>query len=659
MKKTFALLFLAPVLFISACTFTQKIRDGKTAFERKQFAVAEKLLKKEYDKAESRVEKGKIAFLLGESYKYLNKSEASINWYETAYNNQYGYEAQKALAYALKKAERYGEAGIAFKELGLEIGSPYEYRREISACNIAEGWKKIKNTEYKIELADFNTGGAEYAPAFYRDNSLVFTSDRRTSTGEQTYNWTGNEFSDLFKVDLSTNEVRLFDPALNTENNEGTMAFNGDFTEAVFSRCFGEKLQDKYCKLMYTTQQNGVWSEPVPLPFQDLTVNYGQPSLSKDGKTLLFVAEHPDGWGGTDIWMTEKNDAGEWSEPQLMSRSINTIGNEAFPHMDEDTLYFSSDFHQGMGGLDVFKTYKINTGGWSPAFNLKPPINSGYDDFGFIVDYTSNRPEDVLQTGYFTSTRPDLGIGNDDIFKFEKRKVVEEVVEVPKEIEYKMTLDVYVLEKIYAEPGNPNSAILGRKPLQGATLRINIGQRKQNITIDENGLFSIELADDTEYQFFAEMPDYLSNQSKFTTKGIGKDPNNPVRQFELEIVLDKIYANQEIVLENIYYDFDKWDLRSSAKATLDDLAQTLSINPRITIELGSHTDCRGAPRYNQELSQRRAQSAVDYLISKGIDGSRLIATGFGENNLAIDCVCSQCTEEEHQVNRRTTFKIIE
>ncbi|MCB0651985.1 MAG: OmpA family protein [Saprospiraceae bacterium] len=659
MKKTFALLAIIAMTIVTACTFTQKIRDGKTAFERKQYAVAEKLLKKEYDKAESRVEKGKIAFLLGESYKYQNKSDASITWYETAYNNQFGYEAQREFAYALKKAERYGEAAIAFKDLGLEIGSPYEYRREISACQIAEGWKKIKNPEYKISLPDFNSGGADYAPAFYGDNTLVFTSDRKTSTGEDTYNWTGNEFSDLFKVDLSTNTVTNFDPLLNSEHNEGTITFNGDFTEAVFSRCYGEKFEDDYCKLMFTTRQNGAWSEPLPLPFQEPSINYGQPSLSKDGKTLLFVAEHPDGWGGTDIWITEKNDLGEWGEPSLMSRSINTIGNEAFPYLDEDTLYFSSDFHQGMGGLDIFKTYKLNTGGWSPAFNLKPPINSGYDDFGFIVDYTSARPKDVLQTGYFTSTRPDLGIGGDDIFKFEKRKQEEIIAVVPEEVDYKMSLDVYVLEKIYAETGNPNSAVLGRKPLDGATLKITIGQRKQNITIDESGLYSLDLADDTDYQFLAEKQGFLSSQSRFTTKGIGKDPNNPVRKFELEIVLDKVYANTEIVLENIYYDFDKWNLRTSAKATLDVLAQTLSLNPRITIELGSHTDCRGNPRYNQELSQRRAQAAVDYLISKGIDGSRLIATGFGENKLAIDCVCSQCTEEEHQINRRTTFKVIE
>jgi outer membrane protein OmpA-like peptidoglycan-associated protein len=659
MTKTSTLFLLLTVFLFSGCNFTQKIRDGKTAFERKQYSVAEKLLKKEYDKAESRVEKGKIAFLLAESYKNLNESDKSINWYETAYNNQYGYEAQKEYAYALKKAERYGEAGIAFKELGLEIGSPYEYRKEISACKVAAGWKKIKRTEYQITLADFNSGAADYSPAFYAGNTLVFTSDRKLSTGEDTYNWTGKEFSDLFKVDLSSNTVDVFDQIINTENNEGTISFNGYYTEAVFTRCFGEKNEDDYCKLMYSVSQDGIWSEPMPLPFLEAGINYSQPSLSEDGKTLYFVAEHPDGWGGTDIWITQKNDIGEWSEPKLMSRSINTIGNEAFPFIDEDTLYFSSDFHQGMGGLDIFKTYKLNTGGWSPAFNLKPPINSGYDDFGLVVDYVSKKEEGVFQSGYFTTTRPDLGIGNDDIFRFEKRKLPEEIIEEPEIVEYKMILDVYVLEKIYSEAGNPNSPVLGRKPLTGAALKINLGPRKQSITIDESGLHSMELADDMDYQFLSELEGYLSNQSRFTTKGIGKDPNNPVRKFELEIILDKVYANTEITLENIYYDFDKWDLRNSAKTTLDQLAQILTLNPRINIELGSHTDCRGVNRYNEELSQRRAQSAVDYLITNGIDGSRLIATGFGENNPAVDCICNQCTEEEHQTNRRTTFKIIE
>jgi peptidoglycan-associated lipoprotein len=169
----------------------------------------------------------------------------------------------------------------------------------------------------------------------------------------------------------------------------------------------------------------------------------------------------------------------------------------------------------------------------------------------------------------------------------------------------------------------------------------------------------MELAENMDYNFLASLSGYLSNGAKFSTKGIAKDPNNPVQTFEIEIVLDKIYKNREIVLENIYYDFDKWDIRPDAEPTLNRLSEVLKQNPEVRIQLGSHTDCRGNDNYNEDLSQKRAQSAVNYLISRGIDPGRLSALGYGETQPAAECVCTRCTETEHQTNRRTTFKVIE
>ena len=179
------------------------------------------------------------------------------------------------------------------------------------------------------------------------------------------------------------------------------------------------------------------------------------------------------------------------------------------------------------------------------------------------------------------------------------------------------------------------------------------------MTVGEDGLFTLELNENTDYNFLASAENYLNNKAAFSTKGIGKDPENPMQRFEVEIVLDRIYLDQEIRLENIYYDYDKWDIRNDAKPTLDALTETLRLNPLIRIQLSSHTDCRGGEGYNEQLSQRRAQSAVDYLITKGIDAGRLSARGYGENQLEINCLCARCTEEEHQANRRTTFKILE
>jgi outer membrane protein OmpA-like peptidoglycan-associated protein len=659
-QHTLTLLIIG--IFLSACTYTQKIRDGKMAYEYKQYAVAVDMLKKEYDKAKTRVERGQLAYYLGKSYEALNKSEESIRWFQIAYDNRAGVDALKDKAYALKQAERYREAIRAFKDLGIEIGSPYEYRREIQACETAMGWKEAeKYAEYRVEALDFNTGKAEYAPFLYKDNQLVFTSDRSSSTGDETYNWTGNEFSDLFLLDLESKKVSAFDARLNSEDNEGTAAFNRNYTEIYFTRCFGPKKEDAYCKLMFSRWDDGAWTVPEVLEFVEDGVNYGHPSISDDGKKLYFASNHPDGWGGYDIYVSNRTLEG-WEPPRLLGRSINTVGNEKFPYIIGDTLYFSSDFHPGMGGLDIFKSYQLSNGNWAPAYNLKPPLNSGGDDFGYVLNRTASTSGDVLQVGYFTSTR-DEGLGNDDIFKFEKIVPLEPpVVETPPEeelVDPKIILDVYVVEKIYEDPTDPNSRVLGRKPLDGAELEMEAPRDSRTFTSEGEEPITIVLNKNTDYDFLASREDYLNNVAEFSTKGIAEDPENPIQRFELEIVLDKIFFDKEIVLENIYYDFDKWDIREDAEPTLNELAENLKLNPDIRIELASHTDCRGNDAYNEELSQKRAQSAVDYLIAQGIDASRLSAKGYGENSPAVDCICARCTEEEHQRNRRTTFKIIE
>lgn len=649
------------ILIIGSCSYVQKVRDGKTAFERKQYAVATKMLKKEYDKAKTRGEKGKIAFLLAESYKAMNESDKSIDWYLNAYDYQYGVDALKEYAYGLKKAERYKEAFEAFKNLGLEIGSPYEYRKDLQACQVALGWKDDPYAEYKVELLDFNSGSSDYSPVMYRENQMVFTSDRKESTGDDVYNWFGREFSDFFLVDLNSNSVQQFDNQLNSPDNEGTITFSKDFKEVYFTRCFNpNKQEDAFCKIMISENQGDRWTLPKPLDFIEEGINYGHPFLSLDGKKLYFSADHPDGWGGFDIYWSERTVGGAWGEPQLLSRSVNTIGNEMFPTLDGDTLYFSSDYLIGMGGLDIFKVYVMNNGAWSSPYNLKAPINSGGDDFGLILDHSVPKSKNVLRTGYFSSTR-NGGAGNDDIYRFLK---VIPPPRPPKEepevvVERKMILNGYVLEKIFEDPTNPNSRVLGRKPLPESTVSITIGKQKETVKVNEEGLFTLELEKDTDYGFIASKEGYLNNNERFSTKGIGEDPENPVQVFEIEIVLDKIFLDKEIVLENIYYDYERWEIRDDAKPTLNELIRNLNLNPNIRIQLASHTDCRGTTNYNEDLSQKRAQSAVDYLINNGIDATRLIARGYGENLPANSCICARCTEDEHQQNRRTTFKILE
>ncbi len=656
------------IFFLIICSLPfavrgQKVRDGETAWARKQYSVAIPMLQKDYEKAKTRAEKGKLAFKIGESYRILAKDEQAALWYQKAYDDQFGSDALRELAFAQKRQERYEEAKATFKELGIEIGSPYEYRREINACDIAAGWKKIATPEYRVAAMDFNTPAAEYSPVLFKSEELVFTSDRSTSTGEDTYAWTGNRFSDLFLFNLGNNTERKFDARLNSPQNEGGATFARDFTEVYFTRCEGPKKQDAYCRIMFSEYKNNEWTTPLPLALFENKVNFGQPSVSEDGAKLYFSANHPDGWGGYDLYVSEKGPDG-WGVPKLLSRAINTIGNEQFPYIVGDTLYFSSDFHPGMGGLDVFRTYRMANGEWAPAYNLKPPVNSGADDFGLVRDPRIPSTNKVLQTGYFTSNRPG-GSGNDDIYRYEMLPeppappIVANQQNTGLPRRTKLRLDVFVLEKVFANPSDPNSKVLGRKALPGTQLEILVRNTRQVATVNEEGSFSILLDDNTDYTFTASRSGYLTNVAKFSSAGIGRDPALEEQVYELEIVLDKIFLNKEIILENIYYDFDKWDIRKDAEPTLNALAENLRLNPTIRIQLASHTDCRGNDAYNLELSQKRAQSAVDYLISAGIDASRLSPKGFGETLPSVDCVCTRCTEEQHQANRRTTFAIIE
>jgi len=653
--------FLLLIFLISGCSYTIKIKDGNTAFEQKQYDVAIPFLKKEFKQAKRRTEKGKIAYQLAESYSKNNEVENALGWYKTAYNNNYGVEALRSYAEGLKQTEQYTEAIEEFESLGLEIGSPYEVKKDITACKVAMDWKTIEEPDYKTSSSDFNSNGSEYSPVFYK-NQLVFTSDRASATGEKKYKWTGRNFMDLFLVNENGN-AKNFSPKINSEGNEGTITFNADFTECYFTRCDGDVNNVAYCKIFSSKLKGDSWSDPTLLGFQAENVNYMHPALSSDGEQLFFASNHPDGWGGYDLYVSDRT-PDDWDIPRLLSRNINTKGDEVFPTFHNDTLYFSSDFHTGMGGLDIFKTYLSNKK-WAPPLNLHPPVNSGFDDFGFAVNQSFEPTKEILQTGFFSSSRLG-GKGADDIYIFEK--VVPKTPPPPPPTEkkdtvipivYKMILEGYVLEKIYQNPSDPNSTIIGRRPLADANVEVIFGGKKEKFTTGSDGLFTLELAEETSYDLFGSKSEYLTKKEFFSTKGIGKDPKNPTQKFEIEIVLDKIFKDREITLENIYYDFDQSFIRDDAKPTLNTLANAMRLNPSITIQLSSHTDCQGNNRYNEELSQKRAQAAVDYLIQNNIDPDRLIAKGYGEISPAINCVCNRCSDGEHQANRRTTFKILQ
>ena len=650
--KQFIWILLLISLFAQACAYTIKIKDGKSAFDQKQYATAIPFLKKEFKKAKSPAKQGKIAYMLGESYRITGQGAEAVDWFAKAYAKSYGPDALKAQAFALKQKGDYEMAMMAFQELGREIGSPYEYRREVNACQDAIDWLKTEKRQgITIERPSFNTSDNDYSPTLFKDGQMVFVSDRNTgSEDKKKYAWTNRRFTDL--AVLQDEQVKPFGESLNTPLNEGPLCFSQDFSELIFTRCDQEGDKAVQCRIFSCKWDGNKWSAPMPLSFQLEGTNYIHPALSKDENTLFFASNDKDGWGGYDLYFSERTKSG-WSAPQLLSRIINSLGDDVFPTLDKDTLYFSSNYHGGMGGLDIFRSTRTGPNQWTPPKNLKSPLNSSSDDFGLIITKIGNG-NNFLKEGYFSSNRN----GQDDILFFRKKAVPKPPIIKPKEIVYKNFLKVISLEKIYADSENPSSKVLGRKPLASVQLDISVAKSPKTAQTNEFGEYEFELDKDVNYNFTGSKEGYLKTSVSYSSKGFGQDPENPVQHYELEIVLDKIFKNKEIRLENIYYDFNKSDIRSDAKPSLDKLATMLMENPNIKIELASHTDCRGGEKYNRELSQKRADSAIAYLISKGIDATRLMARGYGKSQPAVSCACSKCTEDEHQYNRRTTFKIL-
>jgi len=653
---------------ISSCSFGTKIKNGEMAFDRKQYAVAVDMLSNEYNNTDNPRTRARYAYLLGMSYVYLEENTLAIKWFESAVDKGYGNEALLELAKAYKKIGDYQSSINAYEQLKKNSNSDRLIDREIYVLREVASWSNDMDEDVDIAPINENSGYSEYSPVLLDKNFLVFTSDNNQSTGGEVYNWTGNKHTDLFVMLKNGSDIKRFDAGINTENNEGTACFTDDGLIMIFTRCYVDGEADGFCKLMYSDRSSGIWSEPEPLPFLRDDVNYGQPTFIEGDSVLVFTSEMTDGFGGHDLYYVERvfNEDGSfiWGEPYIFPQTINSVGNEMFPSGDGDTLYFSSDYFAGLGGLDIFKTWLQPNGQWAPPLNLKKPINSSFDDFGLVVDRNATLRGQMVQKGFFTSNRK--GFGKEDIYQFDRKKSFVPVTTTPsedtitkEEIEVEIYLAGRTKEMSYENPDDPNSAKLGKVNLSECYVVIDDGETQEKLYSDEQGQFIVLLEKDKEYKIRASKIGYLNAIKSINTYNLDVPEGSLTTTLNIELVLAKIYSNVEITLENIYYNFNKWDIRDDAKPTLDSLTNILEDNPQIKIQLSSHTDCRADDEYNQILSQKRADSAVRYIASKGIEPDRMIAKGFGESALAVNCVCEECTEEEHQINRRTTFKILE
>lgn len=651
-------LFWVTIISLSNCTFTKKIKDGEMAFDRKQYAVAIKMLSDEFERLDYPELKARKAFLIAESYAAINKVPESIEWYKSAFDLRYGDKALEQLAYALKKNEQYKEAIAVFRALQERVGNSLTITTEINECTNAVDWlEEAKTSPLVVEKIKHNSSFTDYAPVIFENGQLVISSDRKNARYEEQYNWTGNWFSDLYIISDELSEPLPMDMNINSAHNEGSATFNTTFTEIIFTRCQSD-FDDDYCKLMISSRQGNGWSEPEVLPFIQDRTNYVHPNLHQSDSILFFSAEIESGFGGYDIYYVERLRSG-WGQPQVLGSGVNTGGNENFPFIYEDTLYFASDGWAGMGGFDIFKTYVQDDGSWTRVENLKPPINSGADDISFIIDIVHRKTTGEF-TGYFASSRK--GSESDDIYRF-RSEIVEDI---PEEVitedtdKDKQTLRLYLAvrtqEKTFLIQDDPQSGETGKQNLNDVSIEVmsSAGEVKK-LNTGSRAFLVMDINPQETYVIKAAKDQYLSATTTFKPSAI---PEFGEKTYNINLLLEKIFLDREILLENIYYDFNESFIRDDAKPSLNNLANLLKENPEIKIQLFSHTDCRGEEDFNIRLSQARAQAAVDYLVSVGIAPERMTATGLGETRPAINCYCETCTEEEHQENRRTTFKIV-
>ena len=664
-----AVSILSIVLLLSSCAGTPRIKDGKTAYELMQYSVAAELFEKEYQASKNDAGRAWSANMLGKTYLKLLDQNTALKWFEKAISHGSGDDVLYEYAMTLKRAEQYEKSLNILETLRRSATITVFIDREISILRQVLEWNKEKAPVVQITPFFANSIANDYALSLLEDEYVVITSDRDISVGADIYTWTGNKFSDLFKINKFNRNIEVFEKTINTEFNEGTAVFSRDGKEMIFTRCFNiTEDGNEYCKLMVSRSKNGVWTDPKALNFVKDGINYGQPALIENDEVLIFSALSEGGANGYDLYYSER--IGEfWSEPEPMPSSINTQGDERFPTSDGDTLYFSSNYLPGFGGLDIFKTYLRSDNTWAPPINLKRPFNSGGDDFGYVVDRRRTYPAGVALMGYFNTTRESSGV--DNIFEFRLSgerpdgTTSPPIVAKPDETieKEKKNITIFLAGKVfgdkYKEEGGVLRKIAGRTILRNAEVWvISATNDTMRFVTDRNGLFITEIAADSEYRIIARMPRYLNGGSTVSTFKLNIADNTDIHTINTELILSSFEKGVEIVLENVYYDFDKWDIREDAKPALNKLVSLLKDNPGLHIELSAHTDCRGADDYNMTLSERRASSAVQYLIQQGIQASRLISRGYGETRPVNVCICEDCTEAEHQANRRTSFMIL-
>lgn len=590
----------------------------------------------------------KANYYIAESYRQSNRIKEAEPFYAKAGGKGISTDTIKLYyAKSLQANAKYDEARSVLETLESDTKNDEmknRARKELDGINYLDKLAQ-KKSYYKIKnLETINTPFTEYAPV-YSNNELYFTSSRSNA---RIYEATGTPFTDLYHAEtnganVDVNTIKALPGFINESNiNEGCVTFTPDGKTMIFAKGnSGKRKGTPDVDLYLSRYRNGQWSEPTPININQPDAWESTPAMSPDGRTLYFSSNRKGGQGGLDLYSAQMDGRGRFGKVRNLGPDINTAGSELFPYVSENgKLYFSSDGHPGYGMLDIFEVNRAN--GKVAIDNLGQPVNSPADDFGLFL-FKADR-------GFFTSNR-EGGKGDDDIYTF--------VNEDPnlRVVNYFLQGITYMIRKDSTREILPNTRV---------SLLDTRGEVMQDFVTGNDGKFLFRVYENENYELLGETDGFITKRQNYTT--VGKSvPLTSLKELVTNITLDTILVldrkerNKIFVLENIYFDYNESYIRDDAAKELDKLVTLLNDNTDLKIEMGSHTDSVASEAYNIELSQRRAESTVNYLIKKGIDPTRLVAKGYGESKPIARNTNPDGTDNPvgRQRNRRTEFKILE
>lgn len=580
---------------------------------------------------------------LGNAYYFNSDYQNAAKWYAElfAMNTELTPEYYYRYSHSLKSIGDFKKSDEMLALFNQKSGN--DSRGKLSKSDyLAE--IKANSGRYDVEDAGINSKYSDYGSAIYLDK-VVFSSSRDTgSLAQRKHKWTNQYFTNLYTADIgeamTLGGIKKFDKAINTRFHESTPAFTKDGKTMFFTRnnyIDGEKGKSEskvtLVKIYQASLENGKWDNVKEVPFNSNNYSTAHPALSLDEKTLYFSSDMPGTFGQSDLYKVKINEDGSFGSPENLGNTINTEGRETFPSVtDENEIYFASDGHPGLGGLDIFVS-KINPDGtFGRVQNIGEKANSNKDDFAYLIDTKTRR-------GFFTSNR-DGGQGYDDIYKFlETKRLLCE-------------------QELYGEITDlETKALLTDAKVSLFDSRFNLVSVTNS---DEKGYYSFTVECGKTYNVRAEKTEYTTKEQKVT---IDEKRGKTYFPIALEKATCKVAIGDDLGkcfgIKMIYFDLDKYDIRREAAFDLEKILDVLSQNPTMKLDIRSHTDSRQTFKYNEVLSEKRAKSTINWLVKNGVNPSRLTGRGYGETQLVNQCADGvKCSEEEHQLNRRSEFIII-